>query len=100
MPVKKQLQESFDQNVILDAELLDLLEKREAKQEAKTEFARLSNEARERINEKGYGNDGDVRVGPYIIGKRPVAARSVKFKTTASTRIVIKRAEEAEEGEE
>ncbi len=91
MPAKTKPQAGFDDVVIEDEELLEVLEKRESMREAKAEYARLDRAAKARIDEKKHGVDGDVRIGRFMIGQRPTEARHAEFDVNASTRIIIKR---------
>jgi hypothetical protein len=86
---EKQEQQAFNENVVADSDLEGLLEEREDAKEGKRLYKEIDGKVRERIKEKGYGKDGDVRVGRFVVGMRPVPARSVEFETAASTRIVI-----------
>ena len=93
MPAKAKAQASFDEAMVDDAELLEVLEKRESMKEAMAEYKRLDRAAKARIDEKNYGEDGDVRVGRFVIGQRRTESRHADFDVAASVRIVIKVAE-------
>lgn len=93
MPVKARAQVSFDEAVVDDKELLEVLEKRESMKEAMAEYKRLDRAAKARIDEKKYGDDGDVRVGRFIVGQRPTEPRHADFDVAGGVRVVIKVAE-------
>lgn len=93
MTAKAQPQSGFEDVSIDDAELLEVLEKRESMREAQAEYKRLDRAAKARIDEKQHGADGDVRLGRFIIGQRKTEARHADFDVSGGIRIVIKVAE-------
>ncbi len=94
MPAKAKPQAGFDDVVIDDPELLDVLEKRESMVEAKAEYNRLDRAAKARIDEKNYGSDGDVRIGRFVVGQRRTQARHADFDVAGGVRIIIKKMDE------
>lgn len=93
MPAKAKAQGSFEEAIVDDKELLEVLEKRESMRDAITEYRRLDRAAKARIDEKKYGEDGDVRIGRFVVGQRRTSARHASFDVASGTRIVIRVAE-------
>lgn len=85
---KETAQIHFDEKVIRDPELEQLLDERETAKQATKTYRSLDKEAKAKIAE--LGDDPPYRVGRFLITKSTVEAKSVSFETDASTRIQIK----------
>lgn len=88
MAIKAQPQASFDDRVVVDTELEELLEKREGHAEARREHARLTKEAQERV--RAIGAEDDFRVGRFKVSIGGTPARHVEFDADAGVRIGFK----------
>ena len=74
---KTRAQIHMDDNIIRDEELEQLLEDRQADKKAKDKIRSMETPT-------------PYRVGRFIIAKQAVAAKSVAFETTESSRLTIK----------
>ena len=93
MTATPQPQASIYEATIENAELEQALEERERAKakagEARKEYAEIDEQAKTLVNGLDLGDDAPVRVGRFILTRRPVAARSVAFETSPTSRLTI-----------
>ena len=85
---KKQAQVGFDDTIIQDPELEQLLEKREAMKQEAAGYRKVDKEAKAKI--AAIDTPMPYRVGRFLIAKQKVPAKTVSFETDEGTRISIK----------
>lgn len=87
-------QTNIYETTIEDADLEALLEERQkAKEQAgsiRKVYKKKDDAAKAKIEEIELGDGAAVRVGRFVVSRRPVAARDVEFHTAPTTRISIR----------
>ena len=89
----EQPQTSLYETTIENPELEALLDERQAKKDRASKAAKEAKSVHERVLEEVEKldiADAPVRVGRWVVARRPVAARSVSFTADATDRLVIK----------
>ena len=85
---KVRAQVHMDDVVINNDGLLQMLEEREEKKKAASEYKSVDKEVKDKIN--SLDTPLPFRLGRFIITRAPVSAKSVSFETAQGTRINIK----------
>lgn len=85
---KTRAQIHFDDNIIEDRELEEMLEERQELKESVSAYRKADKKAKDKI--PTITAPTPFRVGRFIIAKQAVAAKSVSFDTTESSRFTIK----------
>lgn len=92
--MKLEPQTSIYETTIENAELEAALESREvtkaAASAARTNHAAADEHAKGLAEGLDLGDDAPVRVGRFVLTRKPVAARSVAFDTEPTTRLTIR----------
>jgi len=78
----------MDDVVLNDDELLQMLEEREEKKSAASEYKSFDKKVKDKIN--SLSTPPPFRLGRFLIARAPVSAKSISFETAQGTRISIK----------
>lgn len=92
MTTKVKAQIGMDDTILENPELDKLLEERQVLKKSASEFRKADKAAKDKI--QTIQTPMPYRVGRFIISKKPVAAKDVKFQTADGTRVDIKAVDE------
>ena len=92
--VERNTQTSFEEKLVDDPQLLELLRKRRRLNEAKADAAAKAKEAHEavlaKIEEHDLADGEAMRVGDYVVSKRRVEAADVSFTRGGRSQLTIR----------